>query len=116
MYNSYYAECSALSSELSRNHEWSALDQVVTGLKQAKECGVSSAEGVKALHNTMMLWSFLLEDLSDHNNELPEQLRADLISIGIYVVKQVGRIREEGLSDIDGLIDINTTIRDGLLQ
>lgn len=116
MYNTYYAECSALSSELSRNHEWDALDQVVTALKAAKELGLTSSKGKQALHNTMMVWSFLLEDLGNNDNDLPDQLRADLISIGIFVVKQVGLMREAGAAGIDSLIDINTTIRDGLNQ
>ncbi|WP_180966702.1 flagellar biosynthesis regulator FlaF [Cohaesibacter celericrescens] len=116
MYNTYYAESTALSCEFNRNHEWSALDQVVTALKTAKEHGLVSSEGKQALHNTMMVWSFLLEDLSNSDNDLPAQLRADLISIGIFVIKQVGRLREAETAEIDGLIDINTTIRDGLNQ
>ncbi|SNY92147.1 flagellar protein FlaF [Cohaesibacter sp. ES.047] len=120
MYTAYYAECSDLSSELSRNNEWSALDNVISGLKMAKEEGYTTTQARQALHNTLMVWSFLLEDLSDNDNDFPEQLRADLISIGIFIIKQIGRIfqaqSEDIESDVAGLIDINTAIRDGLVQ
>ncbi len=120
MYTAYYAESSDYSSEMSRSNEWSALDNVISGLKTAREQGLGTSQARQALHDTMTVWSFLLDDLSNQDNNFPEQLRADLISIGIFVIKQVGRIyqaqSEDVDSDVSGLIDINTAIRDGLVQ
>ena len=116
MYSSYYAECSKLAGDVGRNHETLAIDQVVAGLEKAKEYGLQSTYGMAALHDTLMVWSFLLEDLADSDNDLPDQLRADLISIGIFVVKEVEQIRLAQSDDIETLIEINTAIRNGLAQ
>ena len=37
-----------------------------------------------------------IEDLAIPENGLPDKLRADIISIGLWVVKEADRLREKG--------------------
>ena len=60
------------------------------------------------------LWTIFIEDLSHPENGLPEKLRADIISIGLWVVKEADRLREERSNDVMQLIEINRLIRDAL--
>jgi flagellar protein FlaF len=55
-----------------------------------------------------------LDDLRDPNNELPEQLRAGIISIGIWMLKEIERVRGRLTEDLTPMIEINELIRDGL--
>jgi flagellar biosynthesis activator protein FlaF len=55
-----------------------------------------------------------LNDLNDPNNELPEQLRAGIISIGIWMMKEIDRVRDGATNDLSPMIEINALIRDGL--
>jgi flagellar protein FlaF len=55
-----------------------------------------------------------LNDLNDPNNELPEQLRAGIISIGIWMMKEIDRVRGGATNDLTPMIEINALIRDGL--
>ena len=55
-----------------------------------------------------------LDDLTGAENGLPASLRARLISIGIWVIKEIERLRGGEASDLAPLIEINQIIRDGL--
>ncbi len=52
-------------------------------------------------------------DLYDENNQLPQQLRASLISLSLWIEKETFALLE-GEGDIDALIDINRNIMAGL--
>jgi flagellar biosynthesis activator protein FlaF len=60
------------------------------------------------------LWGYLIEDLARPDNDLPQKLRADLISIGLWMMREAEQIRLEASSNFKGLIDVSTAIRDGL--
>ena len=55
-----------------------------------------------------------MDDLANPENELPEALRAGLISIGIWMVKEIELIRSGKASDLRAMIEITEIIRDGL--
>jgi flagellar protein FlaF len=69
---------------------------------------------VQSLLYVRRLWTIFIEDLAHPENGLPEQLRADIISIGIWVVKEADRLREERSNDVMQLVEINRLIRDAL--
>ena len=55
-----------------------------------------------------------LNDLNDPSNELPDQLRGGIISIGIWMMKEIERVRSGQTDDLTPMIEINQLIRDGL--
>lgn len=59
------------------------------------------------------LWLALQTDLAQEDNMLPDQLKAQLISLAIWVDKHSLRVLR-GESDIDALIDVNRSIMEGL--
>jgi flagellar biosynthesis activator protein FlaF len=60
------------------------------------------------------LWAVFIEDLSHPDNGLPDKLRADIISIGLWIVKEADRVREAKSNDVVQLIEVNAMIRDAL--
>ena len=48
------------------------------------------------------------------SNELPDQLRGGIISIGIWMMKEIDRVRSGQTDDLTPMIEINQLIRDGL--
>jgi flagellar biosynthesis activator protein FlaF len=91
-----------------------AMDRVVEMLRAAQEKGPGSRERVEALFYLRRLWTIFLNDLNDPNNELPEQLRAGIISIGIWMMKEIERVRGGAATDLTPMIQIDELIRDGL--
>ncbi len=114
MYNFSYAEAIEEFCADTRGNEKQAMGMIVDQLKEAKEKGRRSKEAIEALYNTRRVWAYFIDDLSSERNELPVALRADLISIGLWVMKEVESLRSETSENFDGLIQINTIIRDGL--
>jgi flagellar biosynthesis activator protein FlaF len=114
MSNYHYAEILAEAPSDAREREREAIQRSIDLLKTAREKGSNSREAIDALYYLDRLWSLLLDDLASSENRLPKELRASLISIGIWILRQVECIRNEKSKDFDGLIDISKTICMGL--
>ena len=114
MYEFAYNEIVEESSQSMRAQEARALDRVISMLKEADEAGPHSRQAIHALYQLRTLWTVFLEDLNHADNALPESLRARLISIGIWVIKEIERLRSGEVKDFSSLIEINQIIRDGL--
>ena len=97
-----------------RRREQQALNHGIAQLKRFQSGDIPSSEGAEALLFIRRLWTFFVEDLASPRNGLPEKLRAELISIGLWIIGEADRIRQEGSTDVDELVAINTVIRDAL--
>jgi flagellar biosynthesis activator protein FlaF len=114
MYEFAYNEVIEDSCQTMRARERQAMDRVIAMLRAAQEKGPHSRERVDALFYLRRLWTIFLDDLKDPNNELPDQLRAGIISIGIWMNKEIDRVRGGQTNDLTPMIEINQLIRDGL--
>ena len=114
MYEFAYNEVIEDSRQTMRARERQAMDRVIAMLRAAQEKGAQSRERVEALFYLRRLWMIFLNDLNDPNNDLPEQLRAGIISIGIWMMKEIDRVRGGATDDLTPMIEINALIRDGL--
>jgi flagellar biosynthesis activator protein FlaF len=114
MYQFSYAEVAEESPQEMRGMERQVLDQAVELLRAARAAGPGSRELVDALFFTRRLWSIFMDDLANPENELPEELRAGLISIGIWMVKEIELVRSGKTTDLKAMIEITEIIRDGL--
>jgi flagellar protein FlaF len=97
-----------------RAHERRAMDRVIALLRTARDRGPGTREVVEALFYLRSLWAIFLDDLRNPENELPGQLRAALVSIGIWMNKEIDRVRAGQTNDLTPMIEINEIIRDGL--
>jgi flagellar biosynthesis activator protein FlaF len=114
MYEFAYNEVIEDSRQTMRARERQAMDRVIAMLRAAQQKGPQSRERVEALFYLRRLWTIFLNDLNDPNNELPGQLRAGIISIGIWMMKEMDRVRGGATNDLTPMIEINELIRDGL--
>ena len=98
-----------------RTRERQALSLGIEPLERLRQGTYSNEDFVASLLYIRRLWTLLIEDLAHPENGFPEKLRADIISIGLWIVKEADRLREERSNDVAGLIEINRLIRDALL-
>ena len=68
---------------------------------------------MRALHWNRRLWSALAADCANPDNSLPMDLRANIISLSIWVDKHTSNVMRQQHS-IQPLIDINRIIMQGL--
>lgn len=114
MYKFYYDEVLDDSPKEARERERTALEKSILLLQEADKNGVSSRESIEAVYFVRKLWSIFIEDLANPGNALPAKLRADLVSVGLWVMRETEEIRQGRSSNFKGLIDVSRTIAEGL--
>jgi len=114
MYQFSYAEVQTDSVADARDRERQILSRSIDLLIEARRDGLKSPKAVEALHFTSRVWTTLLQDLGSEENELPGDLRANLISIGLWLLRETEQIRVGQSDNFDGLIEVSQIIRDGI--
>lgn len=89
--------------------------EVTRSLIKVQQSNDKGTEFFKALDWNRRLWSTLSTDCAVEGNGLPKELRAGIVSIGLWVSKYTSQVAR-GNDDIAALIDINKTIMEGLAQ
>jgi flagellar protein FlaF len=97
-----------------RSRERRALNHGIGLLQKIQAGELTLPERTDAFVYIRDLWAFFIQDLSNSRNGLPEQLRVQLISIGLWIVKEAERNREAQLSEVEDLVAVNIAIRDAL--
>jgi flagellar protein FlaF len=101
------------ATENPRNAEYRLFGQVTGALLDAQSAGAKGAKLIDAIDWNRRLWSSLAVDCMDDSNRLPGPLRAQIISLSIWVTKYSSQVMQQGAS-LEPLIDINRTIMQGL--
>ena len=114
MYQQLYEEVAQEASERIRQDEQRAFRHAIGLMERARKVGPNSRESVEAIFFVNRLWGVLLEDLVSPENELPEDIRARLISIGIWILRYAEDVRLGRKTDFMPLIDISESISKGL--
>ena len=114
MYQFSYAEIMQDDVADAKERERQVLDRSVALLRSAMDKGKYSRESIEALFYTRRVWVAFIEDLKNPENQLDITLRANLISIAIWILKECERIRRRQSTNYQGIIDVTTIIRDGL--
>jgi len=101
------------SSETPSQIEYRLFVQVTNALKTAQAEKLRGAELMGVLDWNRRMWSVFSSDCGTEGNTLPDALRAGIVSLSIWVSKHSSAIMR-GDEDIQDLININTTIMEGL--
>jgi len=100
-----------------REMDAAAFSQAAYVMDQARQKLDDKELGEKALKYNQMLWSILQADVSQPDNAPPEELKANLMSLSIYVDKQTTKGLKNADDELfDGLISINLNIAEGLME
>jgi flagellar protein FlaF len=104
----------ASRAESPRETEYRLFGQVTRALMHAATLDASEiAARIDALDWNRRLWSALATDCSDPDNSMSAELRAQIISISLFVSRHSSAIMR-GEDDFEALIDINRMIMQGL--
>jgi flagellar protein FlaF len=104
----------AQASENPRETEYRLFAQVTRALMAAAEADPSDVQArINALDWNRRMWGVLASDCAKPENRLPEPLRAQIISLSLWVSRHSSAVmrREESF---DPLIEVNRIIMQGL--
>lgn len=114
MYQFSYADIQADSIADAKDRERQLLDRSIDLLLAARDAGLNSKESIEAIHFLHRIWTTFIEDLGNSENELPKELRANLISIGLWLLREAESVRQGTSDNFEGLIEVSQIIRDGI--
>ena len=105
-----------------RDVEYRLLAQVTAALIAARDSSSdfererdprTMARFMDALNWNNQVWDAFVEDVGTEGNVLPRELRAAIVSLGIWVTRETALIAEDK-GDVDALISVNRAIMKGL--
>lgn len=109
-----YDEALEDSPREARARERDAISRSIEYMEAAERAGPQSREAIVALNFLRQLWTILIEDLASQGNELPAMLRAQVISIGLWIMRHAEDIRMERQTSFRPAIDISKLMVEGL--
>lgn len=114
MYQFSYADIQTDSVADAKDRERQLLTRSIDLLVAARDSGTQSRQAVEAIHFLNRVWTSFIEDLGGAENALPSELRANLISIGLWLLREAEAVRQGESQNFDGLIEVSQIIRDGI--
>jgi flagellar protein FlaF len=104
------------SSMQPREVEAMAFTKAALMLEEAKGQTDDYDTFAAALKFNQLLWTIIQSDIIDKGNELPPQLKANILSLSIFVDKQtVTTLADPDAAHLEPLININKSLAEGLL-
>ena len=98
-----------------REVEAMAFTKAALLLEDAKKSTGNLEEYSKALRFNHLLWTIIQADLTEPDNNLPPEIKANVMSLSIFVDKQTTKaLRSTNGADLDVLININRNLAAGL--
>lgn len=100
-----------------REMDAAALAQAAYVLDQAKQDLGDADLCERALKYNQLLWSIIQADVAKKDNDLPDELKANLMSLSIFVDRQTTKALANSTEEVfDSLININLNISEGLME
>jgi flagellar biosynthesis activator protein FlaF len=96
-----------------RETEYRLFGQVTHALIEARDTNASAGKLMEALDWNRKVWQAMGEDCKSDRNQLPQAVRAKIISLAIWVEKYTRRVIRKHLP-LDPLIEVNRSIMQGL--
>ena len=112
MMNSSPYRKNQIASETPRQVERHAM-ALITGRMHAAREQQDMQAMIAACYENEKLWTIFLADLADPGNAFPDELKAKLISLALWVKRHTSQVMQ-GRASADSLISVNRVIMEGL--
>ncbi|GAA4217521.1 flagellar biosynthesis regulator FlaF [Sphingomonas endophytica] len=96
-----------------RATEHRLLSEITSEMIEARTMGLSGAALMPPLHRNRQVWSVLSALCGAPENQLPATLRASIMSLALWVGRYTSQV-VNGSESLDALIEVNTTVMEGL--
>ncbi|WBY09421.1 flagellar biosynthesis regulator FlaF [Sphingomonas sp. 7/4-4] len=100
-------------AETPRSAEFRLMSEITGEMMDAETAGLKGAMIMPPLHRNREMWSAFVTDCGATGNGLPRELRAQIISLGLWVERFTSDV-VAGRESIGELISLNRTIMEGL--
>ncbi|MBH0111917.1 flagellar biosynthesis regulator FlaF [Novosphingobium sp. YJ-S2-02] len=96
-----------------RGNEYRLMSQITGEMIAARDADLRGGALMATLHRNRVVWNTFANLCAANGNQLPDDLRGRIISIGLWVDKYTSQVMA-GRGDIEDLIVVNRAIIEGL--
>jgi flagellar protein FlaF len=96
-----------------RSTEYRLFGQVTGALIDVQKAGQNGGTLVEAVDWNKKLWRTLAADCMDERNQLPQDIRAKIVSLSLWIAKYSRQVTRNG-APLDPLIEVNRNMMQGL--
>ncbi len=97
-----------------RGEEREAFERVLVMLRAVRDLGTHGPAAVEAAFYVRQLWAIFIRDLGTQANGLPDKVRADLISIGLRLLRCAEEFGEGEFDRVHEIIEVSELVAGGL--
>jgi len=109
-----YSESLEDAQESAREDEREVLGDSITVMEESDRDPDNLVKRIEAIYLTTRLWSHFLNDLASQDNVSSDEMKGGLISIGIFIMRHVEKMRTDKQLTFEPIVDITKTIYEGL--
>ena len=114
MFTQAYLEATEDEQQTARDGEREIIERTIQMMIESDLDANDGNKRVAAIHFTMQVWSYFLNDLASSENHTPDELKAAIISIGIFIIRHMESMRKDPELRFKPVREISETIREGL--
>lgn len=114
MFNQAYQDIIDDDQASARENERIALENTIQLMEHSMDNPSNAVLRMKAIHLTLQVWKYFVNDLASPENAISNQLKASLISISLFVVKHLEEMRTDRSLSFIPILEITESIREGL--
>ncbi len=114
MYNQAYDDTLEDDQKDARHDEKEIIERSIQLMIHSDQYPDELKSRLAAMYFTQRLWSHFLSDLASEENTSPAETKASLISIGIFILKHIEKMRSAPSTQFKPIREISETIAKGL--
>jgi flagellar protein FlaF len=114
MFNHAYSDIVEDGQQEARSSEKEVIERSIIQMRESDNSPEDLQARVLAISETTRIWSYFLNDLASAENENSDEFRATLISIGIFIMKHLDKMRRDESIKFAPVREISETIAAGL--
>jgi len=114
MFNQAYEDTQEDDQKDARADEREIIQRSIAMMAHSDQYPEDSKSRITAMYFTHRLWSHFLSDLASDENTSPTETKASLISIGIFILKHIEKMRNTPSVEFRPIREISETIAKGL--
>lgn len=114
MYNQAYQDVVEDDQLAAKQHERIAIENTIKLMQHSESDSKNSVLRTKAIHLTLQIWRHFINDLASPENAISAELKASIISIGLFILRHLEAMRTNKALNFIPIIEISESIRKGL--
>jgi flagellar protein FlaF len=97
--------------------EATALTKAAVMLEEAKNNESDMDAFKKAVRFNHLLWTIIQADITEEENKLPDEIKANIMSLSIFIDKQTTKaLQDSSHAVLQSMIDVNKNLAAGLRE